>query len=65
MYPETRLRPGRSPLPGKQRVPDDIRLDGRNHMVVRSETQIRYAKCHRTPSESAWCVMYYVMFRVL
>ena len=47
VYSETRLCPGRSLLPGKRRVPDDVRLDGRNHIVVRSETQIRYAECHK------------------
>ena len=46
-YSEAILRPDRSPLPGKQRVPDDVCLDGRNHVVVRSETQIRNAVCHK------------------
>ncbi|KAJ4428829.1 hypothetical protein ANN_25822 [Periplaneta americana] len=38
-YPETRLRPGRSPLTGKRRLPDDARLDGRIHVIQRSETE--------------------------
>ena len=67
-YSEAILRPDRSPLPGKQRVPDDVRLDGRNHIVVRSEIQIRYAECHKNTlrkcmkSNVGSHVLYFVKF---
>lgn len=40
---------GRSPKVVKKRIPEKVRLDGRDHIIVKSETQVRCGECHKTP----------------
>ncbi|CAK1591406.1 unnamed protein product [Parnassius mnemosyne] len=35
----------------KRRVPDDVRLDGADHLIISSATQIRCAECHKNTTK--------------
>ncbi|XP_039967497.1 piggyBac transposable element-derived protein 3-like [Bactrocera tryoni] len=38
---------GKTPLTTKSKLPDSVRLDGKEHYIIRNETQIRCRECHK------------------
>lgn len=49
--PEPRTSVGRSPKTGSKRVPEEVRLDGVNHLIVSSNTQIRCGHCKKNTTK--------------
>ncbi|OWR55632.1 reverse transcriptase [Danaus plexippus plexippus] len=38
---------GKTPATTKSKLPDSVRLDGKDHYIIRNETQIRCRECHK------------------
>lgn len=47
MYACQRAVVGRARTATKKRVPDEVRLDGRHHIIISNKTQVRCGLCHK------------------